>query len=246
MEWFDYTLRGMKYPHKLGVVEAYNIGGEAYVSYEGDITASSEKIFYLAANGTLSSEVGEAGSISYVYDPEDCPENLWGNILGDGSVQNYGGPRKQRAIGSRSDELYFISGVMEEDIDIAGAIRAELYVSSDAEATAFSVTVSEVFENGDTINIRNDITDIRYLDEDSYADYIPGSIVKLMLTMLDVTWRVKKGSKIRIDISSSNHPAYHVHPNTVECWSGATKSKIANQTVYYGGKQKSCVILPMR
>lgn len=246
VEWFDYTLKGMEYPHKLGVVEAYNIGGEEYVTYEGDITASAEKKLYLAADGVAGNEVGVTGSVSYVYDPENYPENDWGNVLGDGSKPNYGGPRKQRAVGSRSDELYFVSDVMEEDVDIAGAIKAELYVSSDAVATAFSVTVSEAFENGDTINIRNDITDIRYPDEDSYETYVPGSVVKLSLTMLDVTWRVKKGSRLRVDIASSNHPAYHVHPNTTECWADATTSKVANQTVYFGENQESCVILPVR
>lgn len=246
VEWFDYTLRGMNYPHRLGVIEAYNIGGEEYVAYESDIAASSEKKLYLAAGGAADSEAGEAGSAGYVYDPENCPENEWGNILGDSTKTNYGGPRKQRAVGSRSDELYFVSDVMTEDINISGAIRAELYVSSDAEATAFSITVSEVFENGDAINIRNDITDIRYPDEDSFADYVPGSMVKLSLTMLDVVWRVRKGSRIRIDIASSNHPAYHIHPNTTECWANATTSKIAHQTVYYGKGQESCVILPVR
>lgn len=246
VEWFDYTLKGMKYPHELGVIEAYNIGGDGYVTYKDDITASSEKTLYLAADGIAASEAGEAGSIGYAYDPENCPRNEWGNILGDGSDLNYGGPRKQRPAGSRSDELYFVSDVMQEDTDIAGAIKVELYVSSDAEATAFSITVSEVFENGDTINIRNDITDIRYSDEESYAEYVPGSVRKLSLTMLDVTWRVKKGSKIRIDIASSNYPAYHIHPNTMECWADATKSKIAHQTVYYGKGQESCVVLPVR
>lgn len=246
LEWFDYTLRGMEYPHKLGTVEAYNIGGEEYVTYEGDITSSSEKTFYLAADGTTATKPGAAGSIGYVYDPEHCPENAWGNILGDGSDQNYGGPRKQRAVGSREDELYFVSDILTEDVDIAGAIKAELYVSSDAEATAFAITVSEVFENGDTINIRNDITDIRYPDEDSYADYTPGDVRKLSLTMLDVTWRLKKGSRLRIDIASSNHPAYHIHPNTAQCWADAVDSKIAHQTVYYGDGQASCVILPVK
>lgn len=246
VEWFDYTLRGMEYPYHLGTVEAYNIGGNGYVTYEGDITSSANQIFYLAEKGNLEKEAGRSGSVSYVYDPENCPENLWGNILGDGSEPNYGGPRKQRPVGSRTDELYFVSPIFEEDTDIAGAIRVKLYVSSDAEATAFAITVSEVFEYGEAINIRNDITDIRYPDEDSYADYVPGSVRKLSLTMLDVTWRIKKGSRLRVDISSSNHPAYHIHPNTTECWADAVTSKTADQTVYFGKDHASCVILPVR
>lgn len=224
------------------LIGPWNHGGQC----NGDIAASGEKIFYLAADGAISDTLGTAGSVGYVYDPENCPENPWGNVLGDGSDQTFGGPRKQRPVGSREDELYFLSPALTEDLDIAGAIRAELYVSSDAEATAFSITVSEVFANGDAVNIRNDITDIRYRDETSFEDYVPGSTVKLSLTMLDVTWRMKKGSRLRIDIASSNHPAYHIHPNTTECWAEATTSKIAHQRVYFGENQASRLILPIR
>ena len=246
LEWFDYTLRGMEYAYSLGTVEAYNIGGDGYVSYEGDIAPSSEQAFYLAADCALKREPGESGSARYVYDPENCPQNHWGNVLGDGSDLTYGGPRKQRPVGSRSDELYFISPVFREDTDIAGAIRVKLYVSSDAEATAFAVTVSEVFENGDAVNIRNDITDIRYPDEVSFADYTTDTVRELSLAMPDITWKIKKGSRLRVDIASSNYPAYHIHPNTTECWADTVTSKTAQQTVYFGKGRASCVILPVR
>ena len=246
VEWFDYTLRGMDYAHPLGKVETYQIGGDGYLTWEGDISHSCEKTIYLAENGTLRETPGKAGSANYTYDPENCPENLWGNILGDGSDPTYGGPRKQRPVGSRSDELYFVSEPMEEELEISGAVRAELYVSSDVEATAFSITVSEVYENGDAINIRNDITDIRFQTEESRSEYVPGSMRKLSITMLDIEWKLRKGSALRVDIASSNHPAYHIHPNTTECWATVTTSEIAHQTVYYGKDQASCVILPLR
>lgn len=244
--WFDYTLKGKEYPYKLGVVEAYNIGGEAYVEFEEDISAKEEKTLYLASGDRLVDEISNAGSISYLYDPKNCPKNLWGNILGDGSVPKCGGPRKQRNIGERKDEICFVSDVISKDMDIAGAIKAILYVASDAPATAFSITVCEVFENGDTYNIRNDITDIRYPDEEAYEEYEPGTIRKLELSMADVTWRVKKGSKVRVDIASSNFPAYHIHPNTTENWADATTSVKAKQTIFYGEKQESKIILPVR
>lgn len=246
LEWFDYTLKGREYPHKLGTVDAYHIGGEGYVEYEGDITAAGEKVYYLASDGKLADIESDAGKISYIYDPEDCPKNLWGNILGDNSVPSCGGPRKQRAIGERNDEVSFVSEAVQEDTDIAGAIKAELYVASDAPATAFSITVCEVFENGDAYNIRNDITDIRYPDEEGYEDYEPETIRKLELIMADVTWRVKKGSKIRVDIASSNYPAYHIHPNTTENWADATTSVKAKQTVFYGINQASKIVIPVK
>lgn len=246
VEWFDHTLRGMDYPHPLGVVEAYQIGGEKYDTFDGDITASTTTAYYLAADATLKTEPKEAGSLSYLYDPTDCPENPWGNVLGNGSDPTYGGPRKQRLPGARSDVITFVSDVLTQDMEIAGAMEAELYVASDAPATAFAITVSEVFENGDAFNIRSDITDIRFLNETVYEDYTAGDIVSLSLKMLDVCWKVKKGSRLRIDISSSEHPAYHIHPNTTDCWGTTTTSQVAHQTIYYGVSHPSCVRLPLK
>ena len=222
VEWFDYSLKGREYPHRLGVVDAYCIGGEGYVSFEGDIQHTAEKQFYITAEGTVSAGVPESGKLSYTYDPANCPENHWGNILGDGSDPHYGGPRKQRGIGERSDELSFLSDPLEEDVEISGAIRAELYVSSDVPATAFAITLSEVFENGEAYNIRNDITDIRFTDEETVSDYTPGSVVKFSLTMLDVLWRMKKGSRLRIDM------------------------QIAHQTVYCGDQYPTGITIPIR
>lgn len=246
LEWFDYTLRDMDYHHTLGGVDAYNIGGDGYVIYPHDITFSSRQTFYLAGDNALLRDAGEDGTSAYDYDPEDCPENDWGNILGYGADPNYGGPKKQRPAGSRPDELSFVSEPLLEALDISGAICAELYVSSDVPATAFSITVDEVFADGTAINIRDDITDIRYYDETSYADYVPGTVVKLSLSMADITWRLKKGSRLRVDIASSNHPAYHIHPNTTECWADATILRKAHQTIYYGAGHPSCIILPVR
>lgn len=246
IEWFDYMLKGKPYPHKLGTVAAYNIGGDGYVEYEGDIAATGKKELYLAADGRLAEEKGAAGSISYEYDPENVPTNLWGNILGDSSVPLCGGPRKQRAIGERTDEISFVSSPVPSDTDIAGAIEVQLYVASDAPATAFSVTVCEVFENGDAYNITSDITDIRYPDEKEYREYEPGERRKLHLIMTDVTWRIKGGSRIRVDIASSNYPAYHIHPNTTENWADTTTSAKARQTVFYGENQASKIVMPVK
>jgi len=37
--------------------------------------------------------------------------------------------------------------------------------------------------------------------------------VEVVIEMWPVTWTVKRGSRIRVDVSSSNFPACHAHPN---------------------------------
>ena len=67
----------------------------------------------------------------------------------------------------------------------------------------------------------------------------------MKLSMLDCVWVIKKGSRLRVDISSSSYPAYHVHPNTEEAWADATETDVAEQTVYFGANHPSKISLPI-
>lgn len=152
---------------------------------------------------------------------------------------------EQEAVGAREDVLSFVSAPLEEDLPLAGAIQAQLYVSSTAPATAFTVKIMEVGENGAAMNVRDDITDIRWMDEDICSEYTPGEIRCLTISLCDCCWMFRKGSRIRVDIASSNFPAFHLHPNTVQLWSQTTQSQTAEQTVYCGGRTASRIILPI-
>ena len=52
----------------------------------------------------------------------------------------------------------------------------------------------------------------------------------------------EKGSRLRIDISSSLHPLYHAHPNTEENWAVATERVTAKQTIYCGTEYPSKLV----
>jgi uncharacterized protein len=53
------------------------------------------------------------------------------------------------------------------------------------------------------------------------------------------------GSRIRLDISSSNFPAYHVHPNIAGNWAEMKEVRTAVQTLYWGGDYDSAFELPV-
>lgn len=246
-EWFEYMLKGKAYPHKFGVIEAYQIQGDRYVEYAHDLTGEGSKIFHLAANGCLgTSSVEDSSSVEYTYDPQDPVPTICGNALGWDGMNGGLGPKLQRAVGERADVISFVSEPLEEELNLSGKIHAKLFVSSDAPATAFTVCVSEVGADGKTLNIRDDITDIRWRDEEVFEDYTPGEIVCLDLDMIDITWKLRKGSCIRVDISSSNFPMYHTHFNSTEPWYEQTSGKKAKQKIFCGGEYDSCVILPIK
>lgn len=258
LEWFDYQLKGMEYPHKLGVIEAYSIGDNQWKEWNGDFDLEQEKCWYLKAapgNDTDEGSAGaflateypeEEGRISYLYDPENPVESRGGTLLGN-NRDPLGLPEcstEQEAVGARSDVISFVSEPLKEDIYVTGAMSAHLYVSSSAEATAFTVKVMEVFPDGRSMNIRDDITDIRWVDEERVMPYEPGDVRELTLKLLDTSWKLQAGSRLRVDISSSNFPAYHAHPNVTACWALTTEMKKAEQTIYCGGRYPSRMIFP--
>lgn len=247
LEWFDYQLKGMQYPHKLGVIEAYSIGDNCWKEWENDFVAVEEKTWYLGnANALLTQNPQTEHQISYIYDPENPVESRGGTLLGNNREPS-GAPEcstEQEEMGAREDVISFISEPLEEDVFVTGAMKACLFVSSSAEATAFTVKVIEVFADGRSMNIRDDITDIRWIDEKRVQVYEPGSVRELTIELLDTSWRLTAGSRLRVDISSSNFPAYHAHPNVAECWALTNETKKAEQTIYCGGRYPSRIILP--
>ena len=152
----------------------------------------------------------------------------------------------QREVGERSDIISFVSEPIRKDMRIAGEMKANLYVSSDAEDTSFTVTVMEVFPDGTSYNIRDGIASLRYRKNDFKPhEYVPNEIVKVEIEMWPITWTIKEGSRIRVDVSSSNFPAYHAHPNILGAWAIQREYKIAKQTIFTGGAYHSKIVIPI-
>lgn len=73
---------------------------------------------------------------------------------------------------------------------------------------------------------------------------LSGGVTALQLESWDVAWTLRAGSRLRLDISSSNFPEYSIHPNTKTLWSEASQTRVAHQTLYFGGDAPACVELP--
>lgn len=255
LEWFDYQLKGKKYPHKTGVIEAYRIRENQWHIYKKAFPKAKGKSYYFssAKSDVRGWSIGErcpkiASKLQYVYDPADPVITAGGNILSNIKDLSNPGPECsvfQKEIGSRADVLSFVSEKLKADMPLLGKIKAKMYVSSSAPATAFTIKVMEMTEDGKSVNIIDDITDIRWKDEHIVTNYKPNAVAELNLETLDIDWTVKKGSRIRIDISSSNYPAYHIHPNVSENWAITTNSQKAQQTIYFGTDHPSQIIFPV-
>lgn len=254
LKWFDYIIKGKEYTEPVGCIEAYNIGENKWEVWKDDFLHNKELTIYLdgskketEAYAAIEGGPSKNSCVEYTYDPEHPVTSRGGTL-----IANHNDPMGtaecsclQEPIGSREDVLYFVTESFTEDEQITGSIKAHLFVESDAPATAFTIKLSEIFEDGKTLNIRDDYTDIRWRDAATIKEYIPGEVTELIFDILEIDWKMKAGSKLRIDISSSNNPAFLPHKNTTVPWAEETKSQIAHQKIYTGEKYPSRVILPI-
>lgn len=250
--WFDRILRKKELPE--GGIQTYRIGDdrwEAYPSYPFRNTSKAslyfsrhthdQKIHYL-----LEKQDDHETSISYTYNPDQPvmshgAESLlrtWDEI----------GSLPQPPCGWRDDVISFLSQPFNKDLDLLGKITVKLYVSSSADDTAFTAKLMEVYPDGKTCNIRSGITTLAYRagSDQPRGTYEPGTIVEADISMWDISWRLHKGSRLRIDISSSDFPQYAVHTNYAGIWSYQKQAKTAQQMLYCGSVFSSQVILPLK
>ena len=241
LQWFHRILVENDLPD--GQIQEYIIGANKW-SIQKELAQPLYKPFYLHDQKLLEA-VPEIDSVrTYCYDPEvpvqshGC-ESLLSSMRENGSflqpLPNY-----------RDDVLSFISNELDEPLLLDGEIMVKLYVSSDAEDTAFSAKVMEVLPDGRTVNVRGSITSLAFRNGDEkIASYQPGTPVMVTIHMWRIAWCFRKGSKIRLDISSSDYPQYTIHSNYAGLWSLQKETKKARQCVHMGLRHPSVVLLPI-
>ena len=251
MAWFKRILLDGENPPP--EVQTYVCGKDEWECWnQFPVPVSEYRTLYLDAAGAKKEDAYRLGDtlaennaqVSYRYDPDDPvlsfgAESLFVSQGGVGSL-------RQPPCSWRKDILSFLSPVFTEDTELGGSIKVRLYVSSDAPDTAFAAKVMEVLPNGTTYNIRGSITTLAYRGHSEHRQsYTPGQIVEVEIDTWEISWMLKAGSRLRVDITSSDFPQYSIHPNKEGPWSVHKDVVPAIQTVYTGKDYPSAVILPV-
>lgn len=213
--------------------------------------------YYLSEDGrlTASPATAERAKLSYDFDPTDpCPSHGGTNQL------IASGPLDQRVISSRNDVLTFETEVLEEPVEIAGAIRVKLYVSSDAPDTDFTAKLIDVYPDGREFAMVDGIQRVKFRNGFEKPAPLPvGEIGELEIDLWSISLVFNRGHKIGVQISSSNWPRCEVNPNTGEDlprYAGESpvgdrtidkaSVRVAHNTVYMDKGRPSALILPVR
>ena len=247
--WFKKILVEAVLPE--GCIREYVIGSDKWMEKKKRTECGTEKKYlYLAVDEKsgkkfIDDKLWNNSCVTYLYDPENpvmshgC-ESLLANMSENGSLQ-------QPEADWKEDVRSFISEPLEKSMLVDGAINIKMFVSSDAEDTAFTAKIMEECADGRIVNVRSGITTLAYRNSsDRRIKYNPKEIVEINIKMWDIAWLFRVGSRIRVDISSSDFPEYSIHTNYAGIWSEQRKVKKAIQTIYTGKDYPSGIEFPVK
>lgn len=245
--WFYKILAEEKEPE--GSIETYVIGEDRWYKRPYNASLKIQKMnWYLFRDIDRKVLVKEPdrqnGMVTYCYDPENPVRSQGGEALMNS--RKLQGSLLQPEADYREDVLSFMSDVLEEGLLICGRMKMHLSVQTDVEDTAFAVKVIEVFPDQTAYNLRTGITTLGYRNGSaSYQNYQPGEREHIEIVMWDINWKLQEGSRIRVDITSSDFPQYAVHANQAGCWAMQKETQKAHQKIFYGKGYPSYLELPV-
>jgi uncharacterized protein len=256
-----YFLMGTGDGHKDPAGRLYH-GGEWRESKVWPPAEARAAMFYLHADGSLNRRAPsptEPATMVFQFDPAHPVPTIGGGVskrLKDGAYD-----QRERAdmpgsrppylpLRARSDVLVFESEILKQDAVLAGSVEVTLYAASTATDTDFTAKLIDVyppsadFPTGFDMNLTDGIVRASYRDHSRTRQLlVPGKIYSIVVRPFDTANVVKKGHRIRLDISSSNFPRFDVNPNTGEPLGLSRLMKTAENSIYFDPAHPSGVKL---
>jgi putative CocE/NonD family hydrolase len=188
---------------------------------------------------------------------------LGGNISSNGELMFQGAADQhcrrdfwmcddERPLSARNDVLVFETLPLEQDTEVTGRLIVKLWASSSAPDTDFTAKLVDVyppsagFPAGLDLNVADSIVRARYRDSLEKATLMkPGQVYAFTIEMYPTSLVVRRGHRIRLDVSSSNFPRFDVNPNTGEPLNDNRRWAIADNAIYHDAEHPSHIVLPI-
>ena len=212
IDWFDSIRKGISLPYEKGKITYYRAFENKWKS--DYFSEPATDVFISLGSDTKS----------FTYNPLNPPKF--------GAEGDY-----QIDFKNRNDVITFYTLPSKKDLFIKGRMKAKLCVSSNCPDTSFYVSISIEKPHGDYV-LRHDITSLCY----QLGDYTVNSKVTLDFNFDDYAFLLKKGERLRVDISSTDFNTYVCHTNKKGAYHKQTECDIATNTVYF---DDSFLILPV-
>jgi len=156
------------------------------------------------------------------------------------------GPRDQRGMGNRTAVLPFTSAPATEPGALAGKMTATLHVTTDQADTDFSVKLTDVYPDGQSILWTDGIVRLRWRERvEEPLPVVPGDVYEVHVDLSWTAYVLEPGHSIRVAISGSNFPRFDRNPNTGEPIAQPDgERRVARNTVFFDATRPSRITLP--
>jgi uncharacterized protein len=228
--------------------------------------------YYLQKGGTLieAKPAELEASSTYFYDPLDPVPTIGGAsffVIRSVTPRRFFvpyGPQDQREsadclfckttlpLATRQDVLLFQTAPLERDVEVTGPLTAKLWISSTAISTDFTAKLIDVYPptedypEGYAMNLADGILRAHYRNGFTRAELMkPGEVYQLTVQLSATSNLFVKGHRIRVDISSSDYPAYDPNPNTGDPYMIGRHRVVAKNVIYHGKDRPSHIVLPV-
>lgn len=190
---------------------------------------------------SLTAPAGNEPADSYVSDPHNPVPSLGGHSL-------HGGPADQRPNDHRPDILVYTTAVLEQDMEVTGPIRAILHAQSSATDSDWFVKLVDLFPDGRSYNLATGMLRARYRKSRTAPESLMQNAVERYEIELPPTSNLfRKGHRVRVIISSSDHPNSEVNPQDFVDLSTVRPEnyRVARQTIHHDAARPSAIELPL-
>ncbi|WP_198118149.1 CocE/NonD family hydrolase [Massilia rhizosphaerae] len=262
--FFEQQLKGVKPAQPIAPVTAFETGSNVWRRYTTWPPAQAQaRTLYFGPHGTLTWQQPPAGSgyDEYVSDPSKPVPYIGYPAT---SVPQEYMVSDQRFAATRPDVLVYQSGVLQEDVTVAGPVTPRLFVSTTGTDADWVVKLIDVYpaeypstgqpaHGNDVAPPRGTMAGYQQLVRgnplrgkfrngfDKPEPFVPGKVEAISYQLGDVNHTFRRGHRIMVQVQSSWFPLVDLNPQTFVTIPKAKPEdfKAATQRVYRAAQTPS-------
>ena len=209
--------------------------GETRLFLEG----TPEDVFH---SGRLTATPAQAEPPTVlVSDPHELPELAVARYAADENLLS-----QFRAF--QKGSLTYHSEPFAHDIEIAGHMRLNLVVQSDAPDFDLWAQVLMVLPDGSTVRLGEDVRRARFRDGFFKSELLkPADVVEIPFEFYWMARRIPAGARLRLTVAPLNSPMYQKNYNTGGRigYERLEDAKVAHIRIYHDARRSSRLVLPL-
>jgi uncharacterized protein len=254
-DWYDWVLgRGPRPALLRDRVTYYMLGANEWRYAHSLAGASSGQnlAFYLEDPAGTPKDVFQSGSLSrskpgterpamIIDDPRTLPELAVAHYAADENLLSQFRAYEKNA-------LVFHSAPLPQSVEVAGQMRLNLIVQSDAPDFDLWAQVQMVRPDGSAVTLGQDVRRARFRDGFFKQELLkPNQVVTIPFRFNWMGWRIPAGARIRLVLMPLNSPDYQKNYNTGGRigYEDPKNARVAHIKLYHDASRASVLLLPL-